>query len=42
MNHELVIALTIVFAGAFFGFLIHSLRTNRERRRGASSRTPHE
>jgi hypothetical protein len=37
MHPDLVIALTIVCAGAFFGFLIYSLRANRTRRRGASS-----
>jgi hypothetical protein len=42
MHPDLVIALIIVCAGAFFGFLIYSLRTSRARRRGASSTRPGE
>jgi hypothetical protein len=37
MNANLVIALTVVCAGAFFGYLIYSLRASRPRRKGASS-----
>jgi hypothetical protein len=42
MHPDLAIALAIVCAGAFFGYLIYSLRTNRTRRRGASSTRPGE
>jgi hypothetical protein len=37
MHTNLFIALAIVCAGAFFGYLIYSLRTKGTRRSGASS-----
>jgi hypothetical protein len=40
MHSNLVIALAIVCAGAFFGYMIYSLRANRPRRPGASSTRP--